>query len=238
MKSCWLIDVDQALPVRVRLRRVLGPDAGEAVGLQLEAHRVRRRALPGAHLRLDAEQVLHVVAVLVGEHVGVDERPAGGAEVLLQLVVEGQVDVDELVAGAVEGPGAGVGGTAGRLHLAAEPDGVDGRVGPPEAGEFAGPVALDGVDVGDDGALELVVGVLAGPALALDLVVVGGGRRAVARRGCRAPTGCPTTTRPGTGRRRSRRPAGRSRPCRPCRGGRGTAGAAACRSHRRPCPHR
>ena len=75
------------------LRGALGvvrPHAGEAVGLQLEAHgeRVGGRLvgplLRGVHLVGEAEQVLHVVADLVGDHVGLGEV-AAGAEPVAQL---------------------------------------------------------------------------------------------------------------------------------------------------------
>ena len=74
-----------------------GPHAGVAVGLQLEAHRhptsgPRGRRRPG----VVAQQVLDVVAVLVGDHVGLGERAALGAEPGPQLVVEAEVDVDLL----------------------------------------------------------------------------------------------------------------------------------------------
>src|SRR3954467_10432189 len=61
-----------------RLRRLVAPHAGIAVGLQLEAHRHRVRAarirtLRLAHLSFRAHQRLHVVADLVREHVGLRE---------------------------------------------------------------------------------------------------------------------------------------------------------------------
>ena len=58
--------------------------------------------------RQDAEHVLHVVADLVREHVGLREI-AGRAEALAQLVVEAEVDVEVLVGRAVERPGRGAG---------------------------------------------------------------------------------------------------------------------------------
>ena len=64
--------------------------------------------LLAAHLRLGAEQVLDVVAVLVGQHVRLGEL-ALGAELVGELLVEGQVDVDLVVGRAVERADAGVG---------------------------------------------------------------------------------------------------------------------------------
>ena len=56
------------------------PDAGEAIGLQLDPHLnavglglAARRLLLLLHLRQDAEQVLHVMADLVRDHIGLRE---------------------------------------------------------------------------------------------------------------------------------------------------------------------
>ena len=69
--------------------RVLRPDPGVAVGLQFQPHRTRGR--PGVAC-LDparcAEQALHVVAILVGDHVCAGERPAFRAKALLKLLEE------------------------------------------------------------------------------------------------------------------------------------------------------
>ena len=65
------------------------------------------------------EQVLHVVAVLVRDDVRLRERPALRAELRLQLVEEAEVDVDALVARAVERPDVGGGRAAAGLDLAA-----------------------------------------------------------------------------------------------------------------------
>ena len=93
---------------------VLGPHAGVAVGLQLEPDRVAVGALLGADLAHGAEQVLDVVAVLVGEDVGLDEVAALAAELALEHVVEERgVEVDVLVGRAVERPDVG-----GRLAAA------------------------------------------------------------------------------------------------------------------------
>src|SRR4051812_23917964 len=57
-----------------------GPHAGVAVRLQLQAYRVALRALLGLDPAHGAEEVLDVVAVLVGDHVGLDEAAVRPAE--------------------------------------------------------------------------------------------------------------------------------------------------------------
>ena len=86
------------------------PDAGEAIGHQLDAHGelVAPRASPTSllallHARQDAELVLHVVADLVRDHIGIGEV-AAGPEAALHLLEEREVDVDGLVERAVERP--------------------------------------------------------------------------------------------------------------------------------------
>ena len=82
----------------------VAPGAGEAVGLQLE------RLGGGARTREDAELLLQVVRVLVGEHVGHAEVAGGaaGAREAFEHAVperggEGLRDVDRVVGRAVEG---------------------------------------------------------------------------------------------------------------------------------------
>ena len=82
---------------------VARPDSREAVRLELDAHGPALRALV-LRAAEDAQEILDVVAVLVGHHVGLRERPSLGAEVLAELVEEAEVDVDVLIGGAVEGP--------------------------------------------------------------------------------------------------------------------------------------
>ena len=67
----------------------------------------------------DAEQVLHVVADLVGDDVGLGEV-ARGAEARAQLVEEAEVDVDLLVARTVERAHRRLGEAAGRIDRARE----------------------------------------------------------------------------------------------------------------------
>ena len=102
-----------------------GPDAGEAVRLKLESHGEGIGfALAGAALtRLDlahnAEQVLHVMADFVGNHIGLSKIP-GGFETVMEFTKESEVDINFLVVAAIEGSSGGLRKTAGRLDLAAE----------------------------------------------------------------------------------------------------------------------
>src|SRR5437016_1688298 len=104
---------------------VAGPDAGQAVGLELHAHleRVGLDLAPPALRRVDSlgdpEQVLHVVAYFVRDHVSLREV-AGRPEALAQIAIERQVDVDLFVSRTVEGPDGRLREAAGRLHGAAE----------------------------------------------------------------------------------------------------------------------
>src|SRR3990170_6903688 len=85
---------------------VIGPDAGKTVGLELHAHLERiafslvHALAQGLDLIGDAQELLHVMADLMGEDVGLGEV-AGGPEAVLQLLVEVEVDIDLLVARAV-----------------------------------------------------------------------------------------------------------------------------------------
>ena len=140
-----------------------GPHAGVAVGLQLQADGVGVGALLGADPAHGAEQVLDVVAVLVGEHVGAYEGGVLAAELLEDGVEEGRVEVDGLVGGAVERPdGARRGAAAAGLDLVGEDD--HRLLGLEPAGEvgLGVPVAGQRVLQRDERAVLVVVGVLAG----------------------------------------------------------------------------
>ena len=94
---------DVAVAQEVPLEGGVGPDAGEAVGLELLAHGqlvgpVGVVVLQPADLVVDAQQVLDVVAELVGEDVGLGEVPRR-AEAVGQLPEEAEVDVRLLSAG-------------------------------------------------------------------------------------------------------------------------------------------
>ena len=104
---CQLLD-------QAGLDGVVGPDAGEAVGLQLGADGASLRPAALTRTVQRPEQVLDVVPVLVRQHVGLGERPTLGAEARLQLVEEAEVDVDVLVGRAVERADLGARGAAAR----------------------------------------------------------------------------------------------------------------------------
>ena len=110
------------------LDRMIRPDAGVAVGLQFCAHRASLGPAPLLGPAERAEKILHMVAVLVGNHVGLGERPALGPEARLQLSEEAEIDVDLLVGRAVERPHLRARGAAARLHRVREEDGLRGRV--------------------------------------------------------------------------------------------------------------
>ena len=102
----------------------------------------------GVDLPRDAQFVLHVVADLVRDDVGL--RKLARSTHAAQRVVETQVDVDLLVAGAVERPHGRLPGTAGRGRGAAEQHQLGRVVGAAVALENVGPhhlgVAQDGRD--------------------------------------------------------------------------------------------
>ena len=88
------------------LADAVGVDAGEAVRLQLEAHRklvgsVRVALLQAVYLVGNAEQVLHVVADLVRDDISAREI-AARPQLRFHLLVESEVDVELLVGRAVE----------------------------------------------------------------------------------------------------------------------------------------
>ena len=105
------------------------PHAGEAVGLQLEAHRqlvglIRVALLLLVHLVADADEVLHVMSHLVGDDVGLSEV-TWCAEAGRQLAEEVEVEPSRHVDRAVEGAHPRVGEPAPGLGLA----GVEHEVG-------------------------------------------------------------------------------------------------------------
>ena len=144
---------------------MLSPDARVAVRLELRSHRSACRARLARPLAEIPEQILDVVAVLVGEHVGLREGPAGRAELRAELVEEAEVDVDVLVDRAVERADIGARLTAAGAGRATEEHGLGRNVGSALGGELALPVRLHAVDIPDDPAVLLRVRVCAGLAL-------------------------------------------------------------------------
>ena len=124
--------------------RAAGPHAGVAVGLELEPDRVAGRAVLGADLAHRAEQVLDVVAELVGEDVRLHEVTALAAELSLEDVLEERrVEVDGLVGRAVERPDVGAGAAAAGRRAAGEGDDLRGlELLAGLLGQHLGPVAL------------------------------------------------------------------------------------------------
>jgi hypothetical protein len=104
---------------------MVGPDAGQEVGLQLEPHGklivfgLGHAAPHAADALGNAELVLHVMADFVGDDVGLGEV-ARRAKTVLQLAEKAQVEIDLLVGGAVERPDRGAGEAAGRADFVAE----------------------------------------------------------------------------------------------------------------------
>ncbi len=163
---------------------VVGPQAGVAVGLELEADGAALG--PGGAAAAGPVhrpgEVLDVVPVLVGQHVRLGERAAPGAEAALELPVEAEVDVDGAVPGAVEGADLGAGRAAAGLGAAGEQRGRRELILAAAPLELGRPVLLEAVDHGHDPAVLLGVGVRPRLALlgelgllALDLVDAGQG---------------------------------------------------------------
>src|SRR5438309_8759 len=143
------------------VRGMPGPDAGKAVGLKLDPHRLRIRS----GLREETELVLHVVAVLVGDDVALREGPALRAEALRQLLEEADVEIDLLVVGAVERTHRSLGEPAGALRRVGVEDGLRREIRVASARELVAPILLDAVDETDDAAIVALVRV--GPGLAV-----------------------------------------------------------------------
>ncbi len=145
------------------LLRVVGPYAGQAVGLQFQAHRQRVHLLFGhaaAHavdLGGDAQQPLHMVADLVRDHVGL-RKVARRTEPPGQRVEETQVDVDLLVGRAVERAHRRLALAAGGARRAAEQHQPRRLVGTPGGAELCGPDVLGAGQHRGHEARDLVIG--------------------------------------------------------------------------------
>ena len=75
---------------------MIAPHAGIAIGLKLHTNRqgiafgFRRLSLETVHFFRDAEQVLHMVADLVRNHIGLGKVP-GGSKAMLHFIEEPQI---------------------------------------------------------------------------------------------------------------------------------------------------
>ena len=103
----------------------MGPQPGEAIGLQFQAH-AQRIGLRNTGARTepvdplgDAHQFLHMMSDLVGDHIGL-RKVAGRAQARFQHLVKAQVDVDLFIAGAIERPHRRAPGAAGGRLAAAK----------------------------------------------------------------------------------------------------------------------
>ena len=106
-----------------------------------------------------------MVAVLVGDHVSLGERPALRAEGRPKIVEEADVEVDLAILRAIEGPLRAGCVAAARLSRAGEEHRARRVIGLPAAREFVAPVLLDAVDESDDSAVRTFVRVRAGLAV-------------------------------------------------------------------------
>src|SRR5690606_19082526 len=103
------------------------------------------RTAPTVELGQYAGEILHVVADLVGNDIGLG-KVARGAELVAQLVVEGEVNVDLLVVGTVERPARRLCHAAARLRRAGEQHYGRRVVGPVVLAEHFGPEILGFLD--------------------------------------------------------------------------------------------
>src|SRR5262245_54564008 len=115
------------------LLRVVRPHSGKAVGLQLDSHLqfigldLVHAALRLLYLGQDSQQILHVVADLVRNHVGLGELAAlasdiAAAETPLEILKERGIQIDLPINGTIERTHGGLGKAACRARGAGEHD--------------------------------------------------------------------------------------------------------------------
>ena len=136
-----------------RLERLAYPEPRVAIGLELDADLAALRARVTIRAPKHAGQVLHMVAVLVGQDVCLRERSALRPELGLELVEEAEVDVDVTVVRAVERPDRGRRAAAPGLDRPVEESGRRRLV----TTQCLRPVRLDAVDAGEDPAVLALV---------------------------------------------------------------------------------
>src|SRR4051794_2247978 len=161
--------VERGCDVRLRHTRdesgllcVISPDSREAVGLELRPDRAALWALPTAGLRLleCPREILHMVTVLVRQHVRLGERSAARAELGAEDIEEPEVDVHVLVDRAIERADVAARAAAARVRRAREEDGLGDLV----LRERLRPEALHAVDDANDAAVLARVRIGAGAA--------------------------------------------------------------------------
>jgi hypothetical protein len=134
----------------------VAPHSSEAVRLQLKADRQRpsltgMSLLQGPHVPLGPKQVLHMVTVLVGDHVGLRKISALRMKALLQLAEETQIQVHLLIRRTIERARLGASGSAATVGCIAEKDQFRGMVPRPFARQFPVPECLNiGLDADDE----------------------------------------------------------------------------------------
>jgi hypothetical protein len=107
------------------LIRMVTPDAGQAVSLELEpdtqfvGFRFTHLLLPGGYLVRDTEQILDMVAYFVSDHVSLG-KIARRPETLVKLTKERQIEIDFRVPGTVERTCGGRAESARRAHAVRE----------------------------------------------------------------------------------------------------------------------
>src|SRR5690606_34141542 len=110
------------LTLRVGMMR---PDTGETVGLQFDLHRdgvglrLRQGLLALVGIAEDADRVLHVMADLVCDDIGLREI-AGGVVPPRQRIEEAEIEIDPPVGRAIERPDLRIGEAAAGLDAAGE----------------------------------------------------------------------------------------------------------------------
>src|SRR5262245_49694609 len=103
------------------------PYPGETVGLQLDTNLkligfdLIQTSLCLLNLGKDSQQVLHMMADLVGDHVGLRELTASASDVAateapLEILEEGGIEIDSLVVRTVERAHGGLGETTCRAR--------------------------------------------------------------------------------------------------------------------------
>jgi len=96
--------------------RVMGPDTGVAVGLQLKCNRQPIALTSTLHLVHCAHDVLNVMTDLMCDHVGLGKITIR-SKFLFQLTEETEIEVEVLVARTIERPHRGLAVAAGGPRL-------------------------------------------------------------------------------------------------------------------------